>query len=197
MGCHPNITNTEFPRQGAFLGRRVQVVFHYGAETVLGVVVRDDSEAPGETIIRLDNGRFVRSVECQWNPDRSAEEAGATRDATEERLDELLADRDWDDCDKGDAYDVLSEIQAQRDEARIRVGELETALATLLDAAERQAAGFPLPAEEWFAVRDYARARLPEKRAASAEPLNHAANCTIHDGPLCSCDKSDREVSHG
>lgn len=58
---------------------------------------------------------------------------------------------------------------AQRDAAKSRVTDLETALSTLLDAAERQAAGFPLEAEQWFAVRDYARARLPEKRAEEVE----------------------------
>ena len=47
--------------------------------------------------------------------------------------------------------------------SQTRAADLETALAALLDAAERQAAGFPLEAEQWFAVRDYARARLPEK----------------------------------
>jgi hypothetical protein len=39
-------------------------------------------------------------------------------DVIEERLDELLADRDWDDCNKGDAYDVLCELQVQRDSLR-------------------------------------------------------------------------------
>ena len=60
---------------------------------------------------------------------------------------------------------------AERDALRARVADLEIALATLLDAAERQAAGFPLPAEQWFAVRDYARARLPEK---GKEEVEHA-----------------------
>ena len=54
-------------------------------------------------------------------------------------------------------------VTDERDALRARVAELEIALSTLLDAAERQTAGFPLEAEQWFAVRDYARARLPEK----------------------------------
>lgn len=67
-------------------------------------------------------------------------------------------------------------FRIERDAARIRtqvvekrVADVETALSTLLDAAERQAAGFPLEAEQWFAVRDFARARLPEKSAEEVE----------------------------
>ena len=70
--------------------------------------------------------------------------------------------------------ETLGRIIDQREKLRARVADLETALAALLDAAERQAAGFPLPAEQWFAVRDYARARLPEKRTAGAEEVEHA-----------------------
>ncbi len=55
------------------------------------------------------------------------------------------------------------DAEAEARSLRGRVAELETILAALLDAAERQAAGFPIEAERWFAVRDAARAMLPEK----------------------------------
>ena len=67
-----------------------------------------------------------------------------------------------------EARAALVKEMADEKAERERVTGLEAALSTLLDAAERQAAGFALPTEEWFAVRDYARARLPEKRAAQS-----------------------------
>lgn len=49
------------------MGRRVKVCFHYDTrQTVCGTVVRDDSEHPWKTIIRLDDGRYVLSTECQY-----------------------------------------------------------------------------------------------------------------------------------
>lgn len=68
MGNHKNITATKFPKQGTWLNRRVEVYFHYGKEgKAQGVIVRDDMEAPFETIIKLDDGRYVRAVECQYS----------------------------------------------------------------------------------------------------------------------------------
>lgn len=67
MGLVQNITADTFPRQGSFAGRRVRVCFHYDtSREVLGTVVRCDAEEPGEMIIKLDDGRYVRSVECQY-----------------------------------------------------------------------------------------------------------------------------------
>lgn len=58
-----------FPQQGAYGGKRVRVCFNYDStETLLGLVVRDDAEAPWRLIIRLDDGRYVLSTECQWQP---------------------------------------------------------------------------------------------------------------------------------
>lgn len=69
MGAHPNIRHDKFPKQGTFLGTRVKVVFHFNTKEVLmGTVVRDDTESPGELLIHLDNGNYVRSVECQYQP---------------------------------------------------------------------------------------------------------------------------------
>jgi hypothetical protein len=67
MSIVETITSTRFPRQGSFLGLRVRVCFHYEtASAVPGVIVRDDAEEPYETIISLDDGRVVRSKECQY-----------------------------------------------------------------------------------------------------------------------------------
>ena len=55
-----------FPAQGSFLGRRVLVRFGYAPPDWRGVIVRDDSVAPGLLIIRLDDGRHVLSTECQY-----------------------------------------------------------------------------------------------------------------------------------
>jgi hypothetical protein len=62
-----SITFDRFPKQGAYVGRRVRVCFDYDtSKQVTGTVVREDVEEPGEMIIKLDNGRYVRSVECQY-----------------------------------------------------------------------------------------------------------------------------------
>lgn len=69
MGCVSAITHDTFPEQGRYYRKRVRVCFHYDtSNTVLGTVVRDDAEAPGEMIIMLDDGRYVRSVECMYSP---------------------------------------------------------------------------------------------------------------------------------
>ena len=57
----------EFPTQGKFLGLRCEVCFDYDTtKTVSGEIVRDDREAPGRMIIKLDDGRFLLSTECQY-----------------------------------------------------------------------------------------------------------------------------------
>lgn len=63
-----NIDYQQFPRQGLYLGWRVKVCFKYDLENrVMGTIVRDDIEEPFRTIIRLDDGRFVLSTECQYS----------------------------------------------------------------------------------------------------------------------------------
>lgn len=67
MGVVNNIRHDEFPKQGRWLGARVLVYFNYDtAHELPGVIVRDDRESPGETIIKLDDGRYVRAAECQY-----------------------------------------------------------------------------------------------------------------------------------
>lgn len=65
MGVVANITIDKWPKQGAWLGKRTSVCFHYDADrTVMGTIVRDDAEAPHVTIISLDDGRVVLTTEC-------------------------------------------------------------------------------------------------------------------------------------
>lgn len=67
MATHPFIAHNDFPTQGSWLGRRVEVAFNYDtAHTVGGVIVREDSVPPGVMIIRLDDDRYVLSTECQY-----------------------------------------------------------------------------------------------------------------------------------
>lgn len=69
MGCVDTIDAAKFPKQGAWVGMQVRVCFHYDtARTMPGLVVRDDAEEPGLMIIKLDDGRYVLSTECQWRP---------------------------------------------------------------------------------------------------------------------------------
>lgn len=68
MGTIATITATQFPAQGPWLGRRVQVVFHHDTtQGCWGVCVRDDVEAPWQAIFQLDDGRVVLEGECQFS----------------------------------------------------------------------------------------------------------------------------------
>jgi hypothetical protein len=67
MGFAANVGRHMFPEQGSLLGKSVRVAFRYNlADTVAGVVVRDDVQEPFRTIIRLDDGRHVLGTECQF-----------------------------------------------------------------------------------------------------------------------------------
>jgi len=69
MGNVLNITIDKFPKQGSMFGKRTKVCFHYDiSKTILGTIVRDDAEEPYEGIIKLDDGRYVRTCECQHSP---------------------------------------------------------------------------------------------------------------------------------
>lgn len=66
MGVQRNVGFSKFPRQGGWVGKRVEVVFEYDtANRIGGTFVRDDHEATFLAIIRLDDGRHVLSSECQ------------------------------------------------------------------------------------------------------------------------------------
>lgn len=67
MGVVDGIGATEFPAQGKFLHYTTKVCFRYDTSVLIdGIIVRDDAEPPGLTIIRLDDGRYVLSTECQY-----------------------------------------------------------------------------------------------------------------------------------
>lgn len=67
MGCHKNIGFDEFPEQGYYLNKKVEVCFNYDAtKTIEGICIRDDTEEPFVTLFRLVDGRVVGSLECQY-----------------------------------------------------------------------------------------------------------------------------------
>ena len=76
MGCIDTITYDKFPKQKDEnykypefkIGSRVEVCYHFDTSKYhYGTIVRDDLEEPFETIIKLDNGRYLRAVECQYS----------------------------------------------------------------------------------------------------------------------------------
>ena len=76
MGCIDTITYDKFPKQKDEnykypqfkVGSRVEVCYHFDTSKYhYGTIVRDDLEEPFETIIKLDNGRYLRAVECQFS----------------------------------------------------------------------------------------------------------------------------------
>lgn len=74
MGCVKTIDYNNFPKQKddnykyPSIGKKVRVCYHYNTNYYhYGIIVRDDIDEPFETIIKLDNGRYVRGVECQYS----------------------------------------------------------------------------------------------------------------------------------
>lgn len=68
MGVVQNVDYEKFPKQGEKLGKKVKVAFNYVLSKALnGIVVRDDREEPGLTIIKLEDDRYVLSTECQFS----------------------------------------------------------------------------------------------------------------------------------
>ena len=74
MGCIDTITYEKFPKQRdenykhscLKVGSRLKVCYHYDTSKYhYGTIVRYDLEEPFETIIKLDNGRYLRGTECQ------------------------------------------------------------------------------------------------------------------------------------
>jgi len=67
MGCIKNVEMDLFPKQGSSLNKRVNVCFYYDTtKTIGGIIVRDDIEEPYVEIIKLDDGRYVLTTECQY-----------------------------------------------------------------------------------------------------------------------------------
>jgi hypothetical protein len=73
MECVNTITYDKFPKQNYeypefAVGARVSVYFHYDTSKIcMGTIVRNDLEEPFETIIKLDDGRYLRAEECQYS----------------------------------------------------------------------------------------------------------------------------------
>lgn len=74
MGCVSTINYNKFPMQAddnykyPQIGKRVEVCYHYDtSKKHYGVIVRADREEPYQTIIALDNGRYVLATECQFS----------------------------------------------------------------------------------------------------------------------------------
>lgn len=68
MGICKNINFDSFPKQGKSVGKRVRVCFNYDTSRIIRrTIVRDDAEEPWELIIKLDDGRYVRAVECMYS----------------------------------------------------------------------------------------------------------------------------------
>jgi hypothetical protein len=70
MGFAINVTHNTFPKQSDWLGKRVRVLFRYGSNDepeLHGTIVRDDIQDPWKSIIKLDDGRYVLTTECQYS----------------------------------------------------------------------------------------------------------------------------------
>ena len=69
MGYKKNITFDNFPKQGNWLGKQVKVYYHYDTTKFHeGVIVRDDMEDPGNTIIYIPSeNRYVLTTEVQYS----------------------------------------------------------------------------------------------------------------------------------
>jgi hypothetical protein len=68
MGCVKNISIHQYPEQGINLFRRVDVCFNYDTSNKIGGrIIRDDIEDPFETLIELDDGRYIKGTECQFS----------------------------------------------------------------------------------------------------------------------------------
>ena len=66
MGAVYTVDLDKHPVQGSYLGREVEVCFHYDtSRTLRGVVVRDDMEHPWVTIIKVED-RFLLGSECHY-----------------------------------------------------------------------------------------------------------------------------------
>jgi hypothetical protein len=68
MGYEKNVGYEKFPSQGEYLGERVNVCFSYVTDKFIeGTIIRDDIVEPYQTIIKLDDGRYILATECQYS----------------------------------------------------------------------------------------------------------------------------------
>lgn len=72
MGTVKNVGLDVFPKQSKYLDCRVTVCFNYDLDHVIkGTLVRDDREEPFVGIIALDDGRYIKTSECQYSIDNT------------------------------------------------------------------------------------------------------------------------------
>jgi hypothetical protein len=74
-----------------------------------------------------------------------------------------------------------------------KMKELRDMLKDAIDAAERAHRGYSLPAEEWYALRDAARALLEDNPGVGTPSCNHTScNRGDHAGDCQRCMEVDR-----
>lgn len=67
MGVITDIDYNTYPKQSGYVGRTVDVIFNYDRSKMIErVVVREDVGKPYTMIIKLNDGRYVLSSECQY-----------------------------------------------------------------------------------------------------------------------------------
>lgn len=106
MGCVETIAYDKFPKQRdknykypyMAVGARVKVCFNYDtSKYCMGTIVRSDTEEPFEEIIRLDDGRFIRAVECQYQyvNDEESEEKSMLHNVTVKHEENKVLEEVW------------------------------------------------------------------------------------------------------
>lgn len=138
MGCIETISYDKFPKQAEsdhpFMfgaGARVKVCYHYDTTHChCGTIVRDDTEEPFETIIKLDNGRYIRGAECQYSilKESNITNADYIRNMSDEELYNLIekakmcggliraeeSSKECHNCKDGFCCNVKKWLQAER-----------------------------------------------------------------------------------
>lgn len=67
MSVGTEIDYNTYPKQSGYVGRTVDIIFNYDRSKMIeGVFVREDIGKPYTMIIKLNDGRYVLSSECQY-----------------------------------------------------------------------------------------------------------------------------------
>lgn len=125
----------------------------------------DAAEVPKVALVggaRLTLAERVRMLDCRVEVAelrRAVDAALVDHSAVESARARLAGEVD---ALKAQLAALATEHESAAKAVEARDGRLAEAFSGLLDAAEQQAAGIQLPAEEWFAIRDCARAALAE-----------------------------------
>lgn len=187
MGVAENISHSSFPKQGSLLGKSVNVCFHYKtSHTIRGVCVRDDVEAPFESIFRLDDGRSVRSVECQF----SIAEPNEQPEKKAERADEYCYSWNGEGFKSDTFYSVKDALAAaaadnEEDNAHVHIGKVDRPsnsqffpdAGDVIEHMENQASDYGGEYAEYYPdVSEEAKAELGDQLAALLD-----AWCERHD----------------